>query len=52
METLKKGAPAPRTAKTNLLGLEKTDYRGKPSTLCKGCGHDSISQRIINAVWE
>jgi 2-oxoglutarate ferredoxin oxidoreductase subunit beta len=52
METVKKAAPAPRAAKTNAIGLEKTDYRGKPSTLCKGCGHDSISQRIINAVWE
>jgi 2-oxoglutarate ferredoxin oxidoreductase subunit beta len=52
METIKKGAPAPRAAKTNALGLDKTEYRGKPSTLCKGCGHDSISQRIISAVWE
>jgi len=52
METVKKPTPAPRAAKTNALGLDKTDYRGRPSTLCKGCGHDSISQRIINAVWE
>ena len=36
----------------NQLGLPKTAYRGRPSTLCKGCGHDSISQRIINIVWE
>ncbi len=36
----------------NRLGLPKTDYRGRPSTLCKGCGHDSISQRIVNVVWE
>ncbi|MCB9137859.1 MAG: 2-oxoacid:ferredoxin oxidoreductase subunit beta [Caldilineaceae bacterium] len=41
-----------RTPKTNALGLEKNDYKGRPSTLCKGCGHDSISQRIISAVWE
>ena len=41
-----------RAPKVNLLGLEKTEYRGRPSTLCKGCGHDSISDRIINAVWE
>ncbi len=40
------------TAKTNLLGLEKNDYKGRPSTLCKGCGHDSISQRIMNVAWE
>ncbi len=36
----------------NGLGLPKTDYRGRPSTLCKGCGHDSISQRIINVAWD
>ena len=28
---------------TNLIGLTKNDYKGRPSTLCKGCGHDSIS---------
>lgn len=43
---------APRAPKVNALNLEKTEYRGRPSTLCKGCGHDSISARIINAVWE
>ncbi|MDE0632717.1 MAG: 2-oxoacid:ferredoxin oxidoreductase subunit beta [Caldilineaceae bacterium] len=43
---------AARPAKTNRIGLEKTSYRGRPSTLCKGCGHDSISQRIVNAAWE
>ena len=36
----------------NALGLPKTAYRGRPSTLCKGCGHDSISQRIINVAWQ
>ena len=43
---------AARPAKTNRRGLEKTSYRGRPSTLCKGCGHDSISQRIVNTAWE
>lgn len=52
MATVQKPAPAPRAPKVNLIGLEKSEYRGKPSTLCKGCGHDSISQRIINVVWE
>jgi 2-oxoglutarate/2-oxoacid ferredoxin oxidoreductase subunit beta len=52
MNTVKRPAPAPRAPKTNALGLDKAEYRGKPSTLCKGCGHDSISQRIISAVWE
>lgn len=41
----------PRT-KTNAIGLEKSDTTGGSSTLCKGCGHDSISARIINSVWE
>jgi 2-oxoglutarate ferredoxin oxidoreductase subunit beta len=50
--TRERPAPAPRAPKVNALGLEKTEYRGRDSTLCKGCGHDSISQRIINAVWE
>lgn len=43
---------AARPAKTNRIGLEKTAYRGRPSTLCKGCGHDSVSQRLVNAAWE
>jgi 2-oxoglutarate ferredoxin oxidoreductase subunit beta len=42
------GAPAPKTT-TNEIGLTKTDYRGLPSTLCAGCGHDSISSQIIQA---
>ncbi len=44
--------PAPRAPKVNLLGLEKTTYKGNNSTLCNGCGHDSISARIINAAWD
>ena len=44
--------PKARAPKLNIIGLEKNDYKGRPSTLCKGCGHDSISARIINSVWE
>jgi 2-oxoglutarate/2-oxoacid ferredoxin oxidoreductase subunit beta len=40
------------SAKTNLAGLEKSDYKGQPSTLCPGCGHDSVSARIIEACFE
>ncbi|HBY95873.1 MAG: 2-oxoacid:ferredoxin oxidoreductase subunit beta [Ardenticatenaceae bacterium] len=36
----------------NLIGLERTDYKGNPSTLCQGCGHDSISSGIIMAAYE
>lgn len=43
---------AARAPKLNLIGLEKTAYKGADSTLCNGCGHDSISSRIINAAWE
>lgn len=36
----------------NLAGLTKSDYRGNPSTLCQGCGHNSISSQIIAACYE
>jgi 2-oxoglutarate ferredoxin oxidoreductase subunit beta len=36
----------------NLAGLSKADYRGNPSTLCQGCGHNSISSQIITACYE
>src|SRR5574338_1109532 len=36
----------------NLAGLAKNDYRGNPSTLCQGCGHNSISNQIISAMYE
>jgi 2-oxoglutarate/2-oxoacid ferredoxin oxidoreductase subunit beta len=42
----------PPTAGTNLIGLTKNDYKGRASTLCKGCGHDSISQRIISVAYD
>lgn len=41
----------PRT-QVNLVGLSKADYRGNPSTLCQGCGHNSISSQIIAACYE
>ena len=41
-----------RSPKVNVLGLDKKTYQAAPSTLCKGCGHDSISQRIMNVTWE
>jgi 2-oxoglutarate ferredoxin oxidoreductase subunit beta len=39
-------------ANVNLAGLAKNDYRGNPSTLCQGCGHNSISNQIISALYE
>jgi 2-oxoglutarate ferredoxin oxidoreductase subunit beta len=42
--------PAP--AQVNQAGLSKTDYKGAPSTLCQGCGHNSIAAQIIAACYE
>ena len=36
----------------NKLGLTSRDYEGTVSTLCAGCGHDSITAAIIQAVFE
>jgi len=36
----------------NAIGFTRRDYEGKISTLCAGCGHDSISAAIIHACWE
>ncbi|HJV91491.1 MAG TPA: hypothetical protein VJ623_14365, partial [Holophagaceae bacterium] len=40
------------TAPTNKIGLTKQDYVGSKSTLCAGCGHDSITAQLINAAFE
>src|SRR6201981_365048 len=42
-------APGP---KVNHIGLPIVDYRGGKSTLCAGCGHNAISERIIDAMFE
>ena len=36
----------------NSLGLSHIDYEGVISTLCAGCGHDSITAAIIQAIFE
>ncbi|MDP6741999.1 MAG: 2-oxoacid:ferredoxin oxidoreductase subunit beta [Candidatus Thalassarchaeaceae archaeon] len=38
--------------KLNVIDLPKEDYKGGPSSLCPGCGHDQISNVIITAAWE
>ncbi|MBY0356388.1 MAG: 2-oxoacid:ferredoxin oxidoreductase subunit beta [Candidatus Obscuribacterales bacterium] len=43
------GTPAP---KTNRIGLTLADYKGAPSTLCDGCGHDAITSQIIKACYD
>jgi len=41
--------PAPQT---NRVGLTLNDYKGAPSTLCAGCGHDAITGQIVRAFYE
>jgi 2-oxoglutarate ferredoxin oxidoreductase subunit beta len=40
------------TLTTNKVGYTRRDYEGRVSTLCAGCGHDSISAAIVQACWE
>ncbi len=38
--------------RTNRINLDVTSYRGSKTTLCAGCGHNAISERIIDAFFE
>ncbi|HEX4567519.1 MAG TPA: 2-oxoacid:ferredoxin oxidoreductase subunit beta [Vicinamibacterales bacterium] len=38
--------------KKNRIGLEMQPYRGGKTTLCAGCGHNAISERVIDACFE
>jgi 2-oxoglutarate ferredoxin oxidoreductase subunit beta len=40
------------TLHKNKVGYTRRDYEGNVSTLCAGCGHDSISAALIQAFWE
>jgi 2-oxoglutarate ferredoxin oxidoreductase subunit beta len=42
--------PPPR--KVNRLGLEVLNYKGSKTTLCAGCGHNSISERVVECFYE
>jgi 2-oxoglutarate/2-oxoacid ferredoxin oxidoreductase subunit beta len=53
MATIVQNPPAPGPApKKNRIGLQVLDYRGSKTTLCAGCGHNAISERIIDAMYE
>jgi 2-oxoglutarate ferredoxin oxidoreductase subunit beta len=43
---------APPPKKVNRLGLEVVSYKGSRTTLCAGCGHNSISERIVECFYE
>src|SRR6266446_4763431 len=49
MGTTPTSTPKP---KVNRIGLQVVDYRGGKTTLCAGCGHNAISERIIDAMYE
>jgi 2-oxoglutarate ferredoxin oxidoreductase subunit beta len=49
MATTPASTPAP---KTNRIGLTVLDYRGGKTTLCAGCGHNAISERIVDAMYD
>lgn len=38
--------------KTNRIGLEVVGYRGGKTTLCAGCGHNAITERLVEVFWE
>lgn len=40
------------TLAKNAVGYTRRDYEGKVSTLCAGCGHDSVSAAIVQACWQ
>jgi 2-oxoglutarate ferredoxin oxidoreductase subunit beta len=44
--------PVPSGPKVNRIGLPVLEYRGGKTTLCAGCGHNAISERIIDAMFE
>src|ERR1700752_2543975 len=49
MATTSAGSPP---LKINRIGLQILDYKGGKTTLCAGCGHNAISERIIDAMYE
>ncbi|CAN5588062.1 2-oxoacid:ferredoxin oxidoreductase subunit beta [soil metagenome] len=44
--------PSSPAQNTNRIGLTLADYKGAPSTLCDGCGHDAITAQIVKAFYE
>src|SRR5487761_1056893 len=52
MPSIAKPAAVHPSLHKNELGLTIRDYEGAMSTLCAGCGHDSITAAIVRALWE
>ena len=45
-------APSAPPKKLNILHLDMSAYRGGRSTLCAGCGHNAVTERVTEAFWE
>src|SRR5450432_375331 len=52
MPSINKPVATHPSLQKNELGLTIRDYEGTMSTLCAGCGHDSITAAIVRAIWE
>src|SRR5918911_1470263 len=52
MASIKKTRVLHPSLEPNKLGLVVRDYEGAMSTLCAGCGHDSVTAAIVRAMWE
>src|SRR5580692_6662660 len=52
MSTTPVAEPGSAVPKTNRIGLTVMEYKGGKTTLCAGCGHNAISERIIEAMYE
>ena len=52
MPSIVKPAATHPSLKRNSLGLTLREYEGSMSTLCAGCGHDSITAAVVRAFWE
>ena len=52
MTSINKPSVRHPSAQKNHIGLTRADYEGGMSTLCAGCGHDSVTAALIQAFWE
>jgi len=52
MPSIVKPAVTHPSLQRNVLGLTVREYEGAMSTLCAGCGHDSVTAALVRALWE
>ena len=52
MPSIQKPVVLNPTLRQNGLGLTSRNYEGAMSTLCAGCGHDSVNAALVHALWE